>query len=156
MDTFVDPLTGNLDTCVQSDYIQIYEGQIGADTQKYCGTRLPPAYVSNGNQLKVYFYGRRSTTNNQRHGFSARYTTTTDSCGGEYWASEGYFSSPGYSEGAYPLSKTCEWLLTSSPGNKVSLSFTDFDLQPPSSSGTCYDYVEIRESEATGTLLGSL
>mgnify|MGYP000018708000 CR=1 FL=1 len=156
MDTFVDPYNGNEITCVQADYIQIYEGQIGTDIPKYCGTTLPLPYVSSGNQVKVYFYGRRSTTNNQRHGFFATYTTATDSCGGEYWAAEGYFSSPGYGTGSYPVSTTCEWMLTSSPGNKVALSFTDFNLQASSSSGTCYDYVEIRENHSAGTLLAKI
>jgi cubilin len=46
--------------------------------------------------------------------------------------------------------------LTSSPGNSVSLSFVDFNLQASSSSGTCYDYVEIREENSTGSLLAKI
>jgi hypothetical protein len=98
LDTFVDPLTGNSETCVQSDFIQVYEGDISDQTKKYCGQAVPLPFLSNGNQLKVYFDGRRSTINTQRHGFFATYTTTTDQCGGEYWSSEGYFSSPGYNQ----------------------------------------------------------
>jgi len=145
LDTFVDPLSGNAETCANSDFVIIYEGQPSPSTPKYCGTRLPPTRISSGWKLKVDLDARRSTFNTQRSGFFATYSTETEQCGGEYWSAEGYFSSPGFSTGAYAPGSTCEWLLTSSPGNKVNINFLSFNLENPSASGTCYDYVEIRE-----------
>jgi len=43
-------------------------------------------------------------------------------CGGDFTAEHGSFSSPSFPDG-YPNDVECVWTITSSPGNRVMLSF---------------------------------
>lgn len=59
-------------------------------------------------------------------------------------------ASPNYPN-TYPLNSECIWILENSPGNKISLSFSQFDLQQ--SEDCNLDYVEIREESGIGKLI---
>jgi len=72
-------------------------------------------------------------------------------CGGNYTSEQGTITSPGYPN-SYPLNAECIWILNTSPGNKVTLTFTEFDIE--SSENCDLDYLEIRENNGIGTLIG--
>ena len=61
-------------------------------------------------------------------------------------------ASPNYPN-SYPLNAECIWILENSPGNKLSLTFTDFELQQ--SENCNLDYVEIREDSGIGKLINT-
>lgn len=51
------------------------------------------------------------------------------------------------------MNAECVWILNSSPGNRISLTFSEFDIE---SSPNCdRDYLEIRENSPSGKLLGA-
>lgn len=59
-------------------------------------------------------------------------------------------TSPGYPN-SYPLNAECIWMLNISPGNKITLSFSEFDIE--SSENCDLDYLEIREDNGIGKLI---
>ena len=52
----------------------------------------------------------------------------------------GSFSTPSYPE-SYPPSTVCEWLVRASAGNRVQLSFQQFDIEDSDNCNA--DYVEV-------------
>uniref|UniRef100_A0A671NLK5 CUB domain-containing protein n=1 Tax=Sinocyclocheilus anshuiensis TaxID=1608454 RepID=A0A671NLK5_9TELE len=72
-------------------------------------------------------------------------------CGGHLYMESGAFNSPNYPD-VYPPNVECVWTITSSPGNRLQLSFIMFQLQQ--SSDCSNDYLEVREGHSTGTLDG--
>ncbi|KTF87440.1 hypothetical protein cypCar_00025640 [Cyprinus carpio] len=72
-------------------------------------------------------------------------------CGGHLYMESGAFNSPNYPD-VYPPNVECVWTITSSPGNRLQLSFIMFQLQQ--SSDCSNDYLEVREGHSTGTLVG--
>ncbi|XP_041824165.1 cubilin [Melanotaenia boesemani] len=115
---------------------------------RYCGTELPHPVTSFSNSLVVNFTSDHSVS---KKGFRATYTASTSSCGGDLLMETGAFNSPNYPD-AYPPNMECVWTITSSPGNRVQLSFIMFHLQGGSDCGN--DYVEIREGNSSGSLVG--
>ena len=73
-------------------------------------------------------------------------------CGGTLNADiPGVIFSPNYPN-PYPHSTRCVWVLRGTPGRKVTLTFTNFDVEAHSSCS--YDYVELRQgSNANSTLI---
>uniref|UniRef100_A0A8C4TJD6 CUB domain-containing protein n=1 Tax=Erpetoichthys calabaricus TaxID=27687 RepID=A0A8C4TJD6_ERPCA len=70
-------------------------------------------------------------------------------CGGTLSGS-GQIRSP-YHPNPYPHSKTCEWVITQSPGQVVTFSFESFDIE---GSSTCsFDYVELRDGTSVSSPL---
>uniref|UniRef100_A0A3Q2TAZ9 Cubilin n=1 Tax=Fundulus heteroclitus TaxID=8078 RepID=A0A3Q2TAZ9_FUNHE len=113
---------------------------------RYCGTEIPHPVTSFSNSLVVNFISDHSVS---RRGFRAIYSASTSSCGGDLVMQSGAFNSPNYPD-AYPPNMECVWTLRSSPGNRIQVSFIMFHLQ-----GGCQnDYLEIRESNSTGPLVG--
>ncbi|XP_078582053.1 cubilin-like isoform X2 [Branchiostoma floridae x Branchiostoma japonicum] len=133
------------------DYVMVHDGntQQAPMIGTYCGTRVPAPITSLGQYLTVTFTSDNSI---QRSGFSALYTKSISSCGGNLIAEHGAFNSPGYPQN-YPINTECVWTITASPGNRVQVSFSLFDLE---NHNTCtYDYIEIREgTDDSGALLG--
>nr|DBA25188.1 TPA: hypothetical protein GDO54_012746 [Pyxicephalus adspersus] len=76
---------------------------------------------------------------------------TSFTCGGDLHMENGIFDSPAYPEN-YPENTECVWNILSAPGNRLTLSFISFSLQRSENCST--DYLEIREDNATGTLIG--
>ena len=67
-------------------------------------------------------------------------------CGGQFEASSGVISSPGYPN-SFAHRHSCTWTITAPPGRKVSLTFEDFDLEQPvtwDNRSTCqYDWIMV-------------
>ncbi|XP_056155801.1 cubilin [Lampris incognitus] len=115
---------------------------------RYCGSQVPHPVTSFSNALVVNFFSDMYTS---RKGFRATHSGSTSSCGGDLVMETGAFNSPNYPD-AYPPNVECVWTITSSPGNRLQLSFIMFHLQV--SDGCGHDYLEIREGNSTGHLVG--
>ena len=84
------------------DNVEIREGgdEESPLVGRYCGTEIPPPYVSDGNTLLVHF---RSDYSRAGQGFRAKYELV---CDAEYTQPEGEFSSPFFPD-AYPAGRDC-------------------------------------------------
>ncbi|XP_041670250.1 cubilin [Cheilinus undulatus] len=114
----------------------------------YCGSEIPHPVTSFSNALVVNFISDSSVS---KRGFRATYSASTSSCGGDLVMESGAFNSPNFPD-AYPPNVECVWTIRSSPGNRLQLSFIMFQLQGSSSCQN--DYLEIREGNSTGSLVG--
>ncbi|KAJ8727244.1 hypothetical protein PYW08_015641 [Mythimna loreyi] len=115
---------------------------------EYCGKKVPPMIISRGSALTIEF---GSYTGRVTGMFAAHYSPLSNACGGALTSEEGTIASPNY-PGPYPVNTDCEWVLKSSPGNSAYVQFERFDLE--FSEGCNDDYVEIRETNGAGRLLG--
>ncbi|XP_032366699.1 cubilin [Etheostoma spectabile] len=115
---------------------------------RYCGYEIPHPVTSFSNAMVVNFVTDSSVS---KKGFQATYSASTSSCGGDLVMESGAFNSPNYPD-AYPPNVECVWTIRSSPGNRLQLSFIIFHLQ--GDSGCQNDYLEIREGNSTGHLVG--
>ncbi|XP_077483788.1 cubilin-like [Amblyomma americanum] len=110
--------------------------------QTLCTAKIPPAIVSRGNAMFV-----RTTQAVLR----ASYAAFSTGCGGTTTALDGNVASPGYPD-TYIPSVDCPWRITAAAGNMVELTFSLFSLE---ASEFCNkDYLEVRERNANGKLLG--
>ncbi|XP_055914850.1 cubilin homolog [Eupeodes corollae] len=83
--------------------------------------------------------------------FTAKYFRMETACGGILNSLRGSLASPLYPE-SYPSNVECIWMLNAPSGNYLELSFIEMNI---TSSDNCNeDYLELRESSATGRLLG--
>ncbi|XP_020662303.3 cubilin [Pogona vitticeps] len=132
-----------------TDYIEIREGNNNnAPLQgRYCGTTMPHPVTSFGNALAINFISNNATT---AKGFRGIFTASTSACGGTFHMESGAFNSPHFPD-PYPLNVECVWNIQSSPGNRLQLSFTEF--QTEASENCTKDYVEIREGSLDGQLV---
>ncbi|XP_038578939.1 cubilin [Micropterus salmoides] len=148
--SFTDFELEMIDSNCSHDAVRILDGDnyqapaIG----RYCGLEMPHPATSFSNSLVVNFISDHSVS---RKGFRATYSASTSSCGGDLVMESGAFNSPNYPD-AYPPNVECVWTIRSSPGNRLQLSFIIFHLQ--GDSGCQNDYVEIREGNSTGPLVG--
>lgn len=72
-------------------------------------------------------------------------------CGGIYDTIRGTISSPNYPNN-YLRDSECVWTIKASVGNRMSLNFIDFELEDDEFCNE--DYVEVREKDSTGPVLG--
>ncbi|KAF7287446.1 hypothetical protein GWI33_001415 [Rhynchophorus ferrugineus] len=127
-------------------FIEIYNGLSTSDPLQgsYCTDKLPPSIISNGPALYILV--------KEHVDLYATYAVFEDECGGDLIALTGNIASPGWPE-SYPKNMTCVWTISQGPGNTVSLQFSSFDI--PDSEFCNNDYLEIRETNETGKLLGA-
>ncbi|MED6286585.1 hypothetical protein CHARACLAT_007536, partial [Characodon lateralis] len=92
----------------------------------------------------------RTDSSVTHRGFKATYSIA--SCGGTYVGQSGEVQSPGFPGSNYPENSNCEWYLKGPTGHYLTLSYRNFSLQ--NSQGCAADYVEIREYNVSGRLLG--
>ncbi|KAF7648099.1 hypothetical protein LDENG_00162070 [Lucifuga dentata] len=115
---------------------------------RYCGSEIPHPMTSFSNALVVNFVSDHSVS---KKGFRATYSASMSSCGGDMVMETGAFNSPNFPD-AYPNNVECVWTIRSSPGNRLQLSFIVFQLE--GGSGCNHDYLEIREGNSTGPIVG--
>lgn len=72
-------------------------------------------------------------------------------CGGIYDITKGTISTPTYPNN-YLRDSECVWTLKASVGNHISLTFIDFELEENEFCNE--DYVEIRDKDSVGPILG--
>ncbi|XP_045763527.1 cubilin homolog [Maniola jurtina] len=133
-----------------SSYLRVYDGNDDKAplVGEFCGKKVPPTIVSQGSALTIQLGSYTDTIDGY---FSAHYTTLTNACGGDLISEEGTIGSPNYPM-SYPNNANCEWILSTSPGNRVYITFEKFDLYY--SEGCNEDYLEVRENNGGGKLLG--
>ncbi|KAM4828885.1 cubilin [Thomomys bottae] len=132
------------------DYLEIFDGNSNHAPfrGRYCGSSIPHPITSFGSALALRFVSDLGLNGD---GFQLSYTPSTSACGGTLNMREGIFDSPGYPD-VYPPNVECVWSIVSSPGNQLQLSFISFQLED---SRNCNkDFLEIREGNATGPLVG--
>ncbi|KAI5725404.1 hypothetical protein M8J77_014895 [Diaphorina citri] len=114
--------------------------------------KIPHSIVSKGPAMHIVLsLDSMDTDYLSQFKWFATYSVRNIACGGELTGCRGTFSSPNYPL-QYPLNTECVWTVKSSPGNKMAVQFPVFQLED---SDKCNeDYVEIREADAQGKLLG--
>ncbi|VVC39264.1 EGF-like, conserved site,EGF-like calcium-binding domain,CUB domain,EGF domain,EGF-like calcium- [Cinara cedri] len=141
------------DVCNNPYYSTIIRVLDGSDSDapeiiKLCNSdRIPSIIVSNSPAIRIEFTGN----SNGLDSFSAEYSVRSIACGGTYDTLRGTISTPNYPYNYFRDSE-CYWILKSSVGNRVSLNFIDFQLEEDEFCNE--DYVEIRENDSIGTVLG--
>eukprot|EP00794_Sanderia_malayensis_P003246 gene3246-3727_t len=132
-----------------SDFLEIHDGLNASSALigKYCGTRLPASFVSDGRNLYMRFKSDASTSGN---GFRATYQTVGAACGGSLYGTTGTFTSPGYPR-AYPRSRTCTWIITVAQSHSVQLRLTALNIQ--NSASCTQDYLEVRDGDSASSPL---
>ncbi|XP_032520799.2 cubilin homolog [Danaus plexippus] len=132
-----------------SSYLRVFDGNDDKAPliDEFCGSKVPPTIVSRGSALTVQLGTYTDMINGK---FLAHYSSLETSCGAELTSEEGSVASPNYPL-SYPTNADCEWTLSTSPGNKVYITFETFDLVY--SENCNEDYLEIRENNGGGELL---
>lgn len=132
------------------DYLKIYDGP-SSDSQlvgKFCGTSNPTTYTSSSNNLYLKFKTDRSMA---AEGFRITYKAI---CEKTLIGDSGVIKSPSYPFN-YPENKVCAYIITTSPGKAIQLTFQDFDIEDNRYYECRYDNVEIRDGpDINSTLLG--
>ncbi|XP_060104406.1 cubilin [Heteronotia binoei] len=148
--SFTDFATEDFRRNCSTDYVEVREGDnYNAPLQgRYCGTTIPHPITSFGRALSLNFISNNIAT---AKGFHATVAASTSACGGTFHMERGAFNSPSFPE-PYPLNIECVWNIPTSPGNRLQLSFTEFQLEE--SENCAKDYLEIWEGILGGGLMG--
>nr|XP_023646366.1 cubilin [Paramormyrops kingsleyae] len=146
---FVDEFYIEQNTGCVYDYLELRDGATSDDPliARLCGNQKPPTQRSTGTVMRLRF---RTDSMVTHKGFRAKYSITT--CGGTYTGQSGIIHSPGYPDSHYPDGSICEWYIEGPTGHYLTLTFNALDLQ--GSDACSADYVELREYNASGRLLG--
>ncbi|XP_058456836.1 cubilin homolog [Malaya genurostris] len=134
--------------------LTIHDGDSISSPVRYvgCGSKVPPAIVSNGNSLTVHITSDDYNLYNMLGiQFVASYTVLDNACGGDLTSFAGEFASPNYPN-SYPKNVECIWQLTASSGNSLRLYIQSLSIAESESCNT--DYLEVRESSGSGKLIG--
>ncbi|XP_074049030.1 cubilin [Macrotis lagotis] len=132
-----------------SNYLELRDG---GDSNapilfKFCGSSLPSTQLSSSNAVYLRF---RSDDSPTHVGFKIKYSIAL--CGGMVSGQNGVIESPQFPEHPYSDNLLCEWYLQGPLGHYLTLQFEVLNLQ--NSSGCEKDFVEIREGNASGNILG--
>ncbi|KAL5010260.1 hypothetical protein ScPMuIL_012565 [Solemya velum] len=148
--TFTHMDTREDEGCENADVVHVYDGEDSSSIPigTYCGSTIPGSITSRGSALAIVFTSYVART---RSGFRAVYSKSLSSCGGDITAQSGSFLSPGYPVN-YPNDIECVWTLNVSPGNRIQVSFSEMRLEQHDYCNL--DYVELREKDVTGRLIG--
>uniref|UniRef100_A0A4X2M7T4 Cubilin n=1 Tax=Vombatus ursinus TaxID=29139 RepID=A0A4X2M7T4_VOMUR len=132
-----------------SNYLELRDGgdSNAPIISKFCGSSLPSSQLSSGDIVYLRF---RSDDSPTHVGFKAKYSIAL--CGGMLMGQNGIIESPQYPVHPYPDNLLCEWYLRGPSGHYLTLHFEVLNLQ--NSSGCEKDFVEIREDDASGNVLG--
>ncbi|KAJ6633725.1 Cubilin like, partial [Pseudolycoriella hygida] len=116
--------------------------------REICVEGHPPPIMSNGNALTLSIVSQFASTNFK---FIASYSTLDNTCGGKFSDLSGQVASPSYPK-SYPNNVECVWELSASLGNRLILTVEKMDIE---FSENCHeDYLEIRENDVSGKLIG--
>lgn len=112
------------------------------------GHRTPYTSASSSLALTVV---RQPHTNSDAFRFRLHYALLSTGCGRHFHAKHGDIASPGYPD-TYELGSECVWTIGASRGQRLQLTFAMLDV---AESERCNEaYVEVRETDAQGQLLG--
>ncbi|XP_069077874.1 embryonic protein UVS.2-like [Pleurodeles waltl] len=111
----------------EADYVTVYDGatkDAPVLLEKACGRGNVPPVVSSGSAMLLQFVSNGAIS---ASGFSAFYQNTR--CAHVYTTSTGTVTSENYPQN-YPANFDCQYYIWAPEGNKISLTFTDFYLEP--------------------------
>uniref|UniRef100_A0A6A7FUH2 Cubilin n=1 Tax=Hirondellea gigas TaxID=1518452 RepID=A0A6A7FUH2_9CRUS len=147
LDIRIPEFAWNNGSCI-ADYVSIHDGATldSPEQARYCGTSSPPTVYSSSRYLTVNMIIRMG----HGVGFRATYSEVSVSCGGDLTSESGQLASPNYPD-SYPSGYDCTWTITAGAGNRVQLTFSEFDIAESENCNT--DYVEVHEVSAEGRLL---
>ncbi|GFR72241.1 cubilin, partial [Elysia marginata] len=136
------------------DYLEIRNGNFSDSPLmgKFCSNNMQAgtAMYSSSNSLYLNFVSTSYFFGFER-GFKINYDSGATGCGGLLSTATGGFRSPHYPH-QNPHSSECFWTITVSAGNRLNLYFDHLDLE--SDSDCSVQFVEVRDSDRTGQLLG--
>ncbi|NXG01683.1 CUBN protein, partial [Sakesphorus luctuosus] len=132
-----------------SSYLELRDGAdaMAPIIAKLCGGSMPGLQRSSGAVMYLRF---RSDSTATYVGFNAKYSIAP--CGGTVIGRTGIIESVGYPDLHYQDNLLCEWFLQGPRGHYLTIRLEGLDLQ--NSSECTRDFVEIREYNASGNLLG--
>lgn len=145
------------DTEANYDGVVIYDDISGSNQiGVYSGTTIPSNITSNTGVMVVAFVSDYSSTYG---GFTANYTSTGSGyCSGTSIVNASDYGTitDGSGTNDYCNNQDCQWLIQPPQATSITLNFTEFMLENPSSDGqTIYDAVEVYDGSTTGApLLG--
>lgn len=125
------------------DYVRVYDGPNESSNliDTYCGTTIPPFITSTGSALYVKY---RTDYSVSADGFQAMYMSTCEEV--RLTARTGFIESANYPD-AYPHGEDCSWVIETTVGNTINISFVDLDLEYH---GQCvYDYIKVIDGQAS-------
>ncbi|GBP07549.1 Cubilin [Eumeta japonica] len=133
-----------------SSFLRVRDGndESASLINEFCGHKVPPMIVSRGNTITVELGSYSGPIVGK---FSAHYSALSTACGGSLTSEEGSIASPNYPD-SYPTTSSCEWIVSTSPGNKIYITFEFFSIEY--SENCNEDYLEIREDDNAGRLIG--
>ncbi|XP_048238874.1 cubilin-like [Haliotis rufescens] len=99
--------------------------------------------TSTGNTMLVRFKSDSSVSGT---GFSAFYQALNGGCGGTFSTPNGVIMSKNYPQ-TYPHNTECRWLIKVESGQRITLTFVDFDVEDHASCS--YDYVALYDGTST-------
>uniref|UniRef100_A0A171AMT0 Cubilin-like protein n=1 Tax=Triatoma infestans TaxID=30076 RepID=A0A171AMT0_TRIIF len=107
----------------------------------------PPILVPSSAVTIVYMKSQESYFGR----FTVEYSVLDTACGGNFISESGTIVSPNYPDN-YPPNSECVWTLYTSPGNRVMLEIVELNIEMSESCNS--DYLEVRENNNSGKLLG--
>lgn len=135
------------------DHIALFDGS-SSDSHslgRFCGSKLPHPISSTTNAMYMLFSSDSSV---HRKGFYATHSTV---CGGHLIANnkpKQIYSHSRFGEDDYDKNTYCEWVIETTRGRNIQLTFTAFEIEEEK---TCtYDYVEVYSGvdDSSGRLHG--
>ena len=149
-------LPGDSTNCTDEEgYMEVRDGPdvMAPVIGRYCGHTLPHHITSHGSGLHISLHRGHdyydSITSSFR--FRAIYRVSSAGCGGSLTSNSGRFSSPGYPESP-PPGAACEWTISASPGNLVSLNVEMIDLEESDNCNA--DYLDVYKQGPDGEHIG--
>lgn len=132
------------------EYLDVRDGgtEVAPIIRRYCGNDQPSSAMSTGNALYMKYL---SSSDARGAGFKARVKIAH--CGGTISAMYATIKSPGFPQN-YENSIECEWFLKMRLGYHISLTIHEFET-PSSSNCSLTDFLEIRDMDAQGEVLGT-
>lgn len=132
--TDIDLPEGEPNCSTSKDNIQIFSIIRGNDLPNesknligtYCGSTIPPLVQTDSNEAQIVFKTFADTTHK---GFSLKFISNRQKCGGFINGESGYITSPGYPS-RMQSKQFCEWKITVPKGRRVKIDFEDLDLMP--------------------------
>ncbi|XP_071552235.1 exoskeleton protein RP43-like isoform X2 [Panulirus ornatus] len=127
------------------DYVEVQDlscSDASLEKYRYCGSKLPPVFISSSNMLVIRFHSDSSRT---KPGFSLHYVShpVLESASGNI--------SVGSVDANYQNNLDQEWRLLTPRGTVVEVTWQTFDLE--FSFQCVYDYVEIQDLSCSGVVL---
>ena len=118
---------------------------------RHCGRDLPQDVTSHGSSLHVSLQRGQEDVSAAPYRFRAVYRVASTGCGGNLTSDSGRIASPGYPESSPPGAE-CEWRVSASPGNTVSLTLEMLDLEETEHCNA--DYLDIYKEGPEGEHIG--